>query len=318
MDLISVIIPIYNTAPYLSKCVDSVLSQTYPNLEIILVDDGSTDKSPVICDSYADLHPQIRVIHQLNQGVSAARNRGIAESKGEYLTFVDSDDIIEPDMIQRLSNNAIHYDVALSVCLLDVVNIDGSNKPLDNGTCGLYSNKDILLKYFSDQFIKDQLYSPVNKLFKKELIREIHFKPYCIGEDILFIFEVLQQCDKIYIDKYVGYHYLHRENSATTAKFNPKRLDYILAGEDILQLAKLNWADIVPAIEQWLFVHTIVALRQLIIFDSNYKTNNFFREKKQWIHKYHRLFWKINIRRKLDFIGIIYCPYYFKLLTSVR
>lgn len=103
-ELISVLVPLYNVAPYLSTCIDSIINQTYSNLEILLVDDGSTDESGSICDSYAAKDKRIRVIHKKNEGQAVARNLCIEKASGEYLLFVDSDDIITPDHIETLYN----------------------------------------------------------------------------------------------------------------------------------------------------------------------------------------------------------------------
>lgn len=207
MQLVSIIIPVYNVAPYLRRCLDSVTAQTYQNLEVLLIDDGSTDESSTICDKYASRYVNIRVIHKPNGGVSSARNLGIIESKGDYITFIDSDDTVEPNLIQVMYDNAIQHNVLLSCCLLDVVEVDGTKRPLNKGRTGIYAKNEIIQGYFSDQFIKDQMYGPVNKLYHKSLIDNIFFKPYKLGEDILFIFEVLQTCNKVYIEPFAGYHY---------------------------------------------------------------------------------------------------------------
>ena len=125
MYLISVIIPVYNIEQYLPRCLDSVIAQTYNNLEIILVDDGSTDSSGEICDKYSLLDNRIKVIHKSNGGVSSARNEGLEVAKGDYIGFVDGDDIIEKDMYQILLDNAIKYHCEMSCCQIDTISVDG-------------------------------------------------------------------------------------------------------------------------------------------------------------------------------------------------
>ena len=112
--LISVIVPVYNVEKYLAKCIDSIIAQTYTNLEILLVDDGATDSSGAICDEYAQKESRIRVIHKENGGLSDARNRGIAEARGEYLGFIDSDDYIDVDMYELLYNLIQKYGVKIN------------------------------------------------------------------------------------------------------------------------------------------------------------------------------------------------------------
>ena len=114
--IISVIVPVYNVEEYLERCVDSILRQTYTNLEVILVDDGSTDNCPQICEQYASFDKRVRVIHQSNGGLFAARNAGIDAAKGEYLSFIDSDDFISEDMYTSLYGNLKKYDADIAAC----------------------------------------------------------------------------------------------------------------------------------------------------------------------------------------------------------
>ena len=132
MKLISVIVPVYNTEKYLEKCVMSILNQTYKNLEIILIDDGSTDNSPQICDSLAEKDNRITVIHQPNGGVSSARNTGLDNTHGDYIMFVDSDDYIAPNMIEFLSENIGDTDIAM--CGYNSVDENGNLSPQENVT----------------------------------------------------------------------------------------------------------------------------------------------------------------------------------------
>ena len=116
MDLISVIVPVYNVSEYLCECIDSILAQTYQNLEIILVDDGSTDSCPALCDSYVSKDRRIKVIHQINQGLSAARNKGYETSKGDYIAFVDADDTIFCTYIEKLHKLIIKNNAQIAIC----------------------------------------------------------------------------------------------------------------------------------------------------------------------------------------------------------
>lgn len=318
MDLITVILPVYNVAPYLRKTLDSVLAQTYPDLEILLIDDGSTDESAKICDDYASTNKNLHVIHKNNGGVSSARNLGIVKAKGEYITFIDSDDIVEPDMIEQMYNNAITYKVPLSCCRMDVVEINGKSRKLDDGTSGRYTKDDILNRYFTDQFIKDQFYGPVNKLFHRNLICRSFFKPYSLGEDILFMFETLLKVDNVYISDYVGYHYVHRAGSAMTSSFSLKRLDYIYAGEEMLRISKGQYPKISCSLEKWLFVHTIVTLRQINMTQLKNKCSQFYYEHKTMLLKQRTLFYQLPAMRKLDYLGVVIFPFYFKILKLIK
>lgn len=316
--LISIIIPVYNVAPFLHRCLDSVLHQTYPNLEIILIDDGSTDNSPAICDEYASEYSNIRTIHKANGGVSIARNLGINEAKGEYISFIDSDDTVEPKMIEVMYNNAISRNVLLSCCQLDVIDIDDTYRKLDKGRIGLYTKDEILKCYFTNQFIKDQMYGPVNKLIHKSLLKTIYFKPYRLGEDILFIFELLQKCDKVYIDELRGYHYIHRAGSAMTSSFSEKKLDYIYAGEEMIQISRKECPYLTPAVEVWLYRHVIVTLRQINMFNLKRKYKTFYIEKKNYLIKQRKKMKYMSLARKVDFYGIVYFPLYFRIIKLFK
>ncbi|GMO37902.1 MAG: hypothetical protein Ta2B_17610 [Termitinemataceae bacterium] len=131
MPVISVIIPVYNVEHYLRRCLDSVLAQTFTDFECILIDDGSPDKSPAICDEYAKKDSRFVVIHQANAGVSAARNAGLDIAQGEWITFVDSDDWIEPDMLRVLYQNAVKHQSDVSVC--GVQRTDGTETTKNKG-----------------------------------------------------------------------------------------------------------------------------------------------------------------------------------------
>ncbi len=318
MHLISIIIPVYNVAPFLKRCLDSVVYQTYQNIEILLIDDGSTDDSSKICDEYASKYETIKVIHKTNAGVSSARNLGIEISKGEYITFIDSDDTVQSDYVEVMYKNAIQYNTPISCCMLDVVEIDGTKRLLKQGRIGTYTKIEILNEYFDNQFIKDQMYGPYNKLIKKSSLRDIRFKPYKMGEDILFVFELLQECDKVYIDKYIGYHYLHREGSAMTSTFSTKRLDYIHAGEEMYKICCEKASFICPKVERWLFNHILVTLRQIYLNNMTNLFEDFYRTKKKYLFDNRRLFKSLSNMRKLDYIALFTCPYYFKLIQKLK
>lgn len=318
MHLVSVIIPIYNVAPFLKRCVDSVVCQTYSNMEILLIDDGSTDESPIICDEYACKYDIVRVIHKSNGGVGSARNLGIEISKGDYITFVDSDDAVQCDYIEKMYRNAIQYNTSISCCLLDVIELDGSK--LLNKSCktGLYQKKNIIIEYFDNQFIKDIMYGPYNKLIKRSLLKNVRFKPYKMGEDILFIFELLQECDNVYIDNYVGYHYFHREGSAMKSSFSSSRLDYIFAGEEMFRISCERSPYVSCKVEKWLFKHILITLKQIYINNKISAYKEFYKSNKKKLFNNVRLFKTLNFMRKIDYIALFFFPCYFKFVSSIK
>ena len=202
-ELISVIIPVYNVEQYLNRCVDSVINQTYKNLEIILVDDGSTDNSGKICDEYALKDNRIKVIHKENGGLSSARNAGLDIAKGAYIGFIDSDDYIELDMYEFLYNMLIENKVEVSCCnVFDFKNnkyVPSSNLQVE----GVITFDEVLN-------IKQGLFV-WNKLYSKNLIGNYRFDG--LAEDLKFNFEILKKAEKIVYSKQAKCYYFNNPNS---------------------------------------------------------------------------------------------------------
>ena len=222
-DLISIIIPVYKVEKYLEKCIESVLKQTYTNLQIILVDDGSPDNCGKICDEYAKKDLRIEVIHKVNGGLSDARNVGIAKTKGKYIGFVDSDYYIKEDMYEILINLIKEYDADVSICnLYDV--IDGKEY-IRNNENGIqeYSRLEILKEVLLDKNIQSYAW---NKLYKKELFDEIKYPIGKKYEDIGTTFYVFEKCNKIVVTSKPEYYYLKRSDSLVNNVTESTVLDY--------------------------------------------------------------------------------------------
>lgn len=244
-DLISIIIPVYKVEKYLEKCIESVLKQTYTNLQIILVDDGSPDNCGKICDEYAKKDSRIEVIHKSNGGLSDARNVGISKAKGRYIGFVDSDDYIKEDMYEILLNLIKKYDADVSICnLYDV--IDG-NECIRNKENGIreYSRLDILKEVLLDKNIQSYAW---NKLYEKELFDEIKYPIRKKYEDIGTTFYVFEKCNKIVVTSEPEYYYLKRSDSLVNNVTESTVLDYteiiiqryLYTKENIKELKKYN------------------------------------------------------------------------------
>ena len=229
--LISVIIPIYRTEKYLHRCLDSVISQTYTNLEIILVDDGSPDNCGKICDEYAAKDKRVRVIHQANQGLPGARNTGLEIATGEYIGFVDSDDYIEPDMYEYLYGLIIKDKAAFSMCNV----FDAKGFHLHKQGKQAY-----LLIGALDIFPFHHWFYAWNKLYRRDFIADLRFNTTTsYGEDGLFIFELIKTNAPVAVGNQAEYHYCFNQNSnALTAIFQPKHLNRIALLEQCLQYAK--------------------------------------------------------------------------------
>ena len=210
-DLISIIIPVYKVEKYIYKCIDSVLNQTYKNLEIILVDDGSPDKCPEICEEYAKKDNRIKIIHKKNGGLSDARNAGLKVATGKYIGFVDSDDYIEKDMYQVLYNNIIKTNSDISIVNLKEVK---ENEIIENNV----KDEQNTIEYTKLEGLKKLIENKIksyawNKLYKKEILNNIEFPVGRKMEDLAVMHKIFEKANKIvYTDK-IEYYYLQRGDS---------------------------------------------------------------------------------------------------------
>ena len=211
---VSVIVPVYNCEDYLAACIESVLQQTHRDIELILVDDGATDGSGAICDSYAQQDPRIRVLHQINQGVSAARNAGLDLATGDMVTFVDSDDTIEPDMYEVLVKLALEHEADIVHCGYRKIHFDGSTKDILGTKCMLVHDAEKA----SECLISGRHFtgSPCNKLYRRVLFSDIRFDPTLkINEDVWMNVQVFYKAGKLVFWDVPKYNYFEREQSST-------------------------------------------------------------------------------------------------------
>lgn len=222
--LISIIIPVYKVEKYLEKCIQSVINQTYENLQIILVDDGSPDNCGKICDEYAKKDHRIEVIHKSNGGLSDARNKGLEIAKGEYIGFLDSDDYIESDMYEVLYNLLKQYNVDVSICNFYTVSQGKiAIKNADNGIKE-YNRIEILKEILLDNNIQSYAW---NKLYKKDLFDEIKYPVGKKYEDIGTTFYLLEKCNKVVVTGKPEYYYINRQDSIVNNVTETTITDYI-------------------------------------------------------------------------------------------
>ena len=220
---VSIIVPVYNVEKYLTKCIDSIINQTYKYLEIILVDDGSTDNSSQICDQYAIKDNRIKVIHKENGGLSDARNVGIKNSTGEYLSFIDSDDYIDKDMIECLYNAITNTNSDIAVCGKYIEGETGKYYLKNvNSQLKIYNSKEALKSILTNNLID---VSACDKLFKKTLFKDIQFPKNKYFEDMGTIYKLIDLCNSIVHIGSAKYHYIQRQDSITKTKFDMRYND---------------------------------------------------------------------------------------------
>ena len=221
MSKISVIVPVYNVENYISKCLDSILAQTHSDLEVICVNDGSTDNSGKILDEYATRDSRVKVFHQENGGVSSARNLALENVSGEYIGFVDSDDYVAPDMYSSLLSALEDQDADIAECSIAYAYENGAIKNSFVRDYHFTDKKRILAAFF----LKEMGIINCTKLFRRDICADIRFnKEYKIGEDSLFLYHALKKSKKIIGIDTVGYYYLQRESSVMHNVIDEKRL----------------------------------------------------------------------------------------------
>lgn len=218
---ISVIVPVYKVEQYLDKCVQSIVDQTYKNLEIILVDDGSPDKCPAMCDEWAKKDSRIKVIHKENGGVSSARNAGIDSATGEFVAFVDSDDYLAPTMYEKLIDAIKKEDCDISMCGFIYLYEDGLEKPIHEINAKKVTGGNIVKYLLANTCEEKQNYIETyglmgnvwRILIKKEIIGKIRFEKLKIAEDMLFLLKIINKNTKITAIDDALYYYLQRTSS---------------------------------------------------------------------------------------------------------
>lgn len=264
--LISVIVPIYNVEKYLARCVDSIVNQTYKNLEIILVDDGSPDLCPQMCDDYAEKDSRIKAVHKKNGGLSDARNAGMAVATGEYISFIDSDDYVSDDFFE---------------CLLDVMNKENS----DIAECSVVKfyednrfdefNDDLLENTYDAQDAMSALIAENpfhqhvwNKLYKTELVKDI---PYAVGklnEDEFWTYQVFGRASKVAKLNKTMYYYFQRSSSIMGVGYNMRRLDALEGKANRQKYIENNFPDLSTQAKIDLYGSCMFAYQSVLKFMS--------------------------------------------------
>lgn len=261
--LISVIVPIYKVEEYLPKCLDSIINQTYRNLEIILVDDGSPDKCPNICDKYAEGDSRIRVIHQKNGGLSNARNTGLNLAQGKYIAFVDSDDYIHKEMYSILLNAMKETGADIAEAGVQKVFHKDSIQNWNRGDKKtVFCRKAAVVSTIIDHSCRNVVW---NKLYKKELWEKYRFPEGKIYEDVFTTYKVVNEASKLVKLERDLYYYYQRKESIVNQEFSVKRLDHFEAQEEMMEFIVEKYPDIAPITCIRYYLVCLYCLQMLII-----------------------------------------------------
>ena len=245
--MVSVIVPIYNVEEYLEECLESIRNQTYTNIEVILVNDGSTDGSKEICERFCLQDSRFKLINQENQGQSVARNRGFKESRGQYIMFVDSDDVVKEDLVEVLFSY-VKADVDIVECKLTQNKEElKKNKPIRVIFEG--NSTEAIIKCIA---IKEVKFCPVTKLYRRELVEKVPFLEGVIYEDVYTGINLLKNIRKMIVVDLNGYYYRVRPNSTMTKPFNEKDLDIFKVGNQLIDSFKDD-EDMLPYIGYFMF-----------------------------------------------------------------
>ena len=275
-NLVSIIIPVYNVEKYLPKCIGSIEAQTFGNYEVLLVDDGSTDRSGILCDEYAERDSRVRVIHQENSGQAAARNHAVKQAAGEYIVFIDSDDYVDPDYIEYLLNLLHKYDADVSI----------------GGSAYLYEGKEPKSrKGTENDFATDaeQALIRINynegsgamvwaKLYKKKLIEDHPFPEGKIYEDLATTYKIIGDCKTVAMGNRRIYYWLQRTGSTTRESFDERQMDAVEAVEGLLQYTERNFPGAMASAR---YRYTAKAIELIAVcFNSGGNRDVFYRLKK--------------------------------------
>lgn len=312
---VSIIIPVYNVEPWLDECINSVVEQTYKNIEIILVDDGSTDGSGKICEDWSVKDHRISVIHKKNGGLSSARNTGLDIFTGEYVTFLDSDDYIEPNTIEYMLKNMKDKGADIVCCAMNKVINGKCVESKDINKEKLYLRNELLDGFF---YYKDGLCGSVcDKLFKSVFFKDLRFPEGLNSEDYYVLFNIYLRTNKMFYNNQCFYNYRTRENSiCTTYEITEHSFDKIKISDKVRKITEEEIPERVLDAEAYQIISRFFIYSEIVCRDSSNKN------KREWIRelrKYKKSVLKnkkIDCKFKLKYFGFAYMTEIFSRLLK--
>lgn len=308
-EVISIIVPVFNAEDYIERCIESIVNQTYKALDIILIDDGSTDKSGIICDNWANKDKRIKVIHQENSGVSSARNKGLKYVKGKYVAFVDADDYLEINMYEKMLNQ---FDDCTDIVVCNHYRTSNSSKTVASIEYPTSNWKDELIIF---RRVTGYLW---DKLYRFELVQGEKFKTnICFMEDLIFNYSIgNKKVNYRYLDEPL-YNYYQHNSSATHSKYlyNESALDATI------EMIKLLEKDYSECIINWIIFYE----KKYYLYKYSFnkmklpsKKINLYREYAKTFEKKYDIMKHMKIREKLEFIFISKLSLFYYLLKKIR
>ena len=264
-ELVSLVVPVYNAAADLPACLDSIRQQTYLQWEALLVDDGSTDESPAICDRYAALDNRFRVIHQANGGVSKARNQGLERASGSIIGFVDADDWLAPQMVERLVTYLEQHQADLAACAYIEEKATGSQAVIDAPDRQVWSTQESVEHFLTIRFGGNIW----NKLFRRQIVGHRFRTDLATGEDTWFLYQAIRQSQRQVYCAEPLYHYRIRPGSVSNATINSRTFDKLIAADLIVADVEQAFPDYQDHARFMAFDKYLAVLNQIICEDDH-------------------------------------------------
>lgn len=293
---ISVIVPVYKVEPFLDRCVQSIVNQSYSNLEIILVDDGSPDKCPTMCDAWAKKDSRIKVIHKENGGLSDARNVGMSIATGELVGFVDSDDWIAPNMYQHLYDLMVKDNSDIVACGIKMIWEDKTpSRILTKSGCCVLNKEEAMRAIIEESWLKQPVW---NKLYKMALIRDIHFPVGKYHEDVFWSYQAIARAERVSVSDHVGYFYVQRSGSIMGEGYSLKRLDAVEAKYQMLEFIRRNYPTLVSVCETELFYTCLYHGQMATMYLERVETKQVFAFLKEKIPSFCFLSYHIPLKNR--------------------
>lgn len=318
---VSVIVPVYNGEKFIEECIKNVLNQTLEEFELIIINDGSTDNTLDICKRNSEIDKKIRIINQENKGVSSARNKGIEQSNGEYICFVDCDDKIEDNYLEELYNTCEENNVKISCCTIESIDNKGniiSSRFMEDG---YYKKIDALDELFKFRGLN---WGPCGKLFHKSLIKgNLKFPNLHVYEDLSFVYKAIYSSEGIYFTNKCKYYYIHRQNVGAMDKFiKYPTTDVITISYEILEFIKKQSLPIWDTSFYGVISQVIMYINDINKIDCKWEkeeSKNYIKETRKLLGKYRIDLLRnktIYYKEKIIFLILSFSPRLYKIITQ--